>query len=319
MTDDKDFKQLVRDEARRTGRRYTDVRADLRPPGAIEPVDPMPLGDVAARFAAIVDVMETWVYGKTDVVRLVATALLVPGNVLLRGAPGNGMTALGQAVAAAIGGHLVSIDGRTGLDPAEASRWRSDDVVVVSHLDGLDPAAQVAVVEGGKRPAIVLAKRHPIADRMPHPPDDDTRERFLFGAELDYADVDTELRIVSEIRDRTGGGARDAVVSVDDLGQMRAAAAAVNVPDEVRRFAVDAVAGTRRDDALLLGASGVATIGLVAGAAAVAAAAGRDTATVADARTALPAVLAHRVVWRPDVVPDLAQLVERLTTAATRQ
>lgn len=311
MTDDKDFKQLVRDEARRSGRTYTDVRAEMRPtpPGAVEPLDPSELRD---RFDAIVDVIETWAYGKHEQIRLVATALLVPGPVLLRGAPGNGMTALGQGVAAAIGGHLVSIDGRTGLDAGETARWRADDVVVISHFDGLEPAAQVAVIEGARAPAIVLAKRHPIADRMPFPPDDDTRERFLFGLDLGYSDADTELRIVNEIRD--GGTApRGAVTDVAELAAMRAAVRAVVIPDEVRRFTVDTVAATRDDAAVLIGASTVATLSLVNAAAAATVANGRDRATVDDVRAVLEPILAHRVVFRDEDDADIVALVARVS------
>lgn len=112
MTDDKNFKRFVRAEARRSGRRYTAVRAELRPE---TPVEPFEAAQVRDRFEAIVAIIETWRYGKPEVARLVATALMVPGNILVRGMPGNGMTALGQGVAAAIDGNLVSVNGRTGL------------------------------------------------------------------------------------------------------------------------------------------------------------------------------------------------------------
>jgi MoxR-like ATPase len=305
MTDDKNFKHLVRDEARRQGRTYTDVRAELRPPGqAAAEVPPPEPAAVAERFEAIIAAIERWIYGKSDTVRLVATALVVPGNVLCTGVAGNGMTALGLGVAAAIGGQLVSIDGRTGFEPAETARWRPDDVVLISNFDGLDPAAQVAIVEAGHVPAIVLAKRHPIEGRMPHPPDDDTRERFLFGVEFGYVDADTELRILQEARDGSAGdGSLGPAVDVGGLAAMRAAAAAVDVPDDVRRFVVDAVAATRRDASLLLGASTVATLALVRATAAASITSGRTRATIADARAMLDPVLSHRLVFAPGAAP----------------
>ena len=311
MTDDKDFKQLVRDEARRTGRRYTEVRTELRPDVPAEPMEP---AEVKERFDEVVSAIETWVYGKHEVVQLVATALLVPGNVLFRDMPGNGMTMLGNGVAAAIGADPIAIDGRSGLNGRGAAAWRPNDVVVISHLDGLSRADQLAVVQAGRTPTIVLAKRHVLDERMPYPPDDETRDRFLFGLSLGYADSDTELRIVNEVRDRSAGPRQQNAISLHELAAMRAAATAVEVPENVRRFIVAAMAATRTDDALLLGASSVATLALVQATAAAAVADGRATASVEDAQRMLGPTLAHRVVFRDGFA--IRELVARITARA---
>lgn len=302
MTDDKHFKHLVRDEARRTGRRYTEVRDELRPPVPPPGTGGMTPAASGDRFRAIVEAVGTWIYGADDLVELVALALITPGSVLLSGGPGNGMTALGQGVAAAIGGSLVSIDGRSGLGDHGPATWTSDDVVVISHFDGLAPADQVAVLEARATPAIVLAKRHPIPERMPHPPDDEMRERFLFGGDLLAPDADTSLKIISAIRDRSflTDARRDAIDRAG-LQALRAVVDGAEVPEEVRRFIVDEAAATRADDALLLGVSTVATLDLLRATAARAVADGRDVATVDDARGMLQPVFGHRVVRRDRV------------------
>lgn len=326
VTEDKNFKHLVRDEARRSGRPYTEVRADLRPPAEQPPpARPMDPTEVAERFEAIVSAIDSVLLGKHEMVRLLTTALLVPGNVLLTDVAGNGMTILGRGVAAAINGRLVAIDGRTGFHPAEVADWRADDVILVSHLDGLEPSAQVAIIEAGDTPAIVIAKRHPIPSRMPHPPDDDTRERFLLGLQLGYADSETEMEIVAEretiaARRAVSSGstlsAPSAAIDAIGLAAMRSAAATVKTPDDVRRFAVDAIAATRDDPALALGGSTVTTVALVRSAAAAAIADGRNEATIADARRVLLPVLAHRVVFKPGVEADLGSVIERTVHSA---
>jgi MoxR-like ATPase len=305
MTDDKHFKHLVRDEARRTGRRYTEVRDELRPPLPPEAIAVLRPAEVRDRFRAIVDAVGTWIYGADALVEAVALALITPGSVLLRGGPGNGMTALGQGVAAAIGGELLSIDGRAGLGDDGPLTWTSDDVVVISHFDGLAPADQVAVIEARMQPAIVLAKRHPVAERMPHPPDDEMRERFLFGAELLAPDVATSLRIVSAVQDRSTAALtpahRDAVDGAG-LRAMRAAVDAVDVPEDVRRFIVEQAAATRTESSLLLGVSTVATLDLLRATAARAVADGRGVADVGDAQRVVQLVFAHRVVPKDPAV-----------------
>ena len=303
MTDDKDFKHLVRAEARRSGRRYTDVRAELRAPdggggrGGTAPRS-MLAEEVAGRFAEIVAAIETWRYGPREQAWLVGLALLVPGNVLVRGAPGNGMTALGQGVAAAIGGRLVSIDGRAGFGPHHPDTWRPGDVINIAHLDGMEPADQVAMIEHSREPAIVLAKRHPIADRMPHLPDDEIRERFLFGVDFDAGDLDLQLRILNEAEDKAAKPRKEAVVSSDELVAMRDVVAVTAVPDAVRRHIVSVVDATRSDPEILVGASIVATLMLSRAAAACAAVDGRDEATIEDVERLIHAVLDHRLVRR---------------------
>src|SRR5207248_11075576 len=110
---------------------------------------PMARPIVKQRYDGIGDVSESWCYGDPQLPRLVALAMLVPGNVLVHGMPGNGMTALGNGVAAAIGGNLFPIDGRTGIDQSDIAAWRPDDVGGISPLHRLEPASQVARHEAG--------------------------------------------------------------------------------------------------------------------------------------------------------------------------
>ncbi|HUS60866.1 MAG TPA: hypothetical protein VMY34_01635, partial [Acidimicrobiales bacterium] len=221
---------------------------------------------------------------------------------LLKGGSGNGMTALGEAVAAAIGARIISIDGRDGLGSAPPESWRSEDVVVIAHLDGLEPAEQVAVIGAGKLPAIVLAKCNPTPGRMPYPPDDDTRERFLVGGILGYPDRETALQIIEVAR--RGFDANDAEgIGLDELDRMRAAARAVVMPAEVDAFVVDAVEATRRHESVLIGGSVVALLDIVRVASAIAVSAGRTAASIADAEAAMVPVLAHRLVMTDGADP----------------
>jgi MoxR-like ATPase len=242
----------------------------------------------------------------------VALALVVPGNVLVRTAPGNGMTVLGESVAAAIGGRLVSIDGRGGFGGDHPETWKASDVVVIGHLDGMQPGEQAAVVQASGRAAVVLAKRHPIAERMPFPPDDETRERFLFGFDLADIDLETQRRILDNARDHTHAPHREPVVSIEELARWREIAGAVDLPDEVRTAIVSVVDAARKDPAVLIGPSTVATLGLAQAAAAAALVDGRTSATVADVEGLLHPVFAHRIVLRTEDPGGVEALLDRL-------
>jgi MoxR-like ATPase len=271
----------------------------------------MPLDRVAAKFGAIVDVIREWIYDKEDVVRLAALGLIAPGNLLVFGVAGNGMTALGKGVAAAIGGRVVSVDGRTGLAPEDVAQWSADDVVLISHFDGLTPAQQVAVIEAGERPALVLAKCNPLPERAPHPPDDEIRDRFMFGAPFGYVDVPTEMRIIAEFRGGHDRKTTSPAVSREDLAAIRAAVAVVDVPSPIRRLVAGVSRSTRDDPDVLLPASTVATLDLVRAACGRAASQGRPRVTTTDVRAVAPGVFGHRLVLAPGSSCELADVIRR--------
>ena len=112
------------------------------------------------------------------------------------------------------------------------------------------------MVQGSSRAAVVLAKRHPIAERMPFPPDDETRQRFLFGFEwrgprpgdaaedsrqLPRSDGDAAPRAASCLPTSSPGG--------------RAAAADVEFPDDVPAHACRSSAPARKEPSVFIGPS----------------------------------------------------------------
>lgn len=112
------------------------------------------------------------------------------------------------------------------------------------------------------------------------------------------------MRIVDAVRRRGSGPTaptRGAAVDHGTLQAIRVAVDSVEVPEEVRRFIVEAAAATRVDPALLLGVSTVATLDLVRATAARAASESRDVASVDDARRLLRSVFDHRIVAKNPV------------------
>ncbi|HUP85022.1 MAG TPA: hypothetical protein VM143_05060 [Acidimicrobiales bacterium] len=149
---------------------------------------------------------------------------------------------------------------------------------------------------------------------MPFPPDDDTVERFLFCVELAPTDPDTELRIVDESRSGgSHGRLHTPVIDLEGLRSMRAAATAVDVPTEVRRFVVDTTAAIRAAENVVIGPSTIAALAVVQAAAALAAANGRNSASIDDVRSVLIPVLGHRTLLREAVDGSSRDLIERIS------
>ena len=316
MTKDKDFKRVVRDEAKASGRRYSAVRADLRPPTATASVGG-DVDDFPATFAAIVDSVDRALLGQPDVVRLVTIGVVVGAPMLLTARAGSGRTMLARGVATAIGATPVSVNGAIDAAPDIAS-WSANELVLVDQYDAMSPSHQAMVMEASRQPAVLLAGRSPRLAQTPGSLDDESVGRFVFDVEIGYADEATELRVLELIRAGEISTATQ-IVDIDGLAAMRATAAAVDMPEDVRRFAVKAIAATRDDAALAVGGSMLATASVMQGAAVVAAADGRTVATVDDARPLLRPALAHRIAFRDGADGDVDAVVERAVTAAVER
>ena len=122
------------------------------------------------------------------------------------------------------------------------------------------------------------------------------RDRFTARISIGYPDPAAELAVLDE------HSAADPLVALRPVSDARAITGAiagvrqVHVATDVRRYAVDLVASTRRLPEVRLGASPRATLHLVRAAKAKAAIAGRDYVVPDDVRALAQPVLAHRLL-----------------------
>lgn len=128
---------------------------------------------------------------------------------------------------------------------------------------------------------------------------------------------DVELRIVEESRSgRATRAMNEPVVNLDGLLAMRAAAAAVDIPTDVRRFVVETTAAIRADENVVIGPSTIAAVAVVKAAAAIAAAHGRRSASIDDVASVLVPVLDHRLLLRSPADGAGRELIERTISRA---
>lgn len=340
MTRDRDFKSLVRARAAERGLTYMQALAELRAEGVRDDAARDPFVDC---FDAVVDTVAEVLAGKRDVIRLVVTALVAGGHVLLDDVPGTGKTLLARGIGAAFGGTVSrvkatpDVDRRALLGTAAEPGWLFHNVVVVEDVTKLSTDARTTLLEvvstgaclfpdGAMRampsPSLLLASRRPYADDDV-PLDEDLCDRFLFGLSVGYAAREVEARLVARPWDDSpiDRVERDGrVVDERDLAAMRARAAEIEVPAEVEALVLAIVEATRNDPRLRVGASPRASIGLVRAATVLAAAAGRDAVVPDDVLSLASPVLAHRLVPTPDAVAQGdtgTAAVERAIAAAT--
>jgi MoxR-like ATPase len=287
-------------------------------------------GEAADRFVANI---ETVVYGKRDEIKLVLTALVCGGHVLLEDVPGTAKTVLARAFAGTVDGATPSrIQCTPDLQPTDVTglsifdqRTRDFEfrpgpifanVVLVDEINRATPKTQSALLEamaehqvtvdGVTRelptPFLLLATENPIEYEGTFPLPEAQLDRFFLRTALGYPEIDDELKILAEQRFSHPLAGLGPVVSVDDVNALRTAAQHVYVDEVLQRWVVELVRATRGHEAVVIGSSVRGSLALERAARAWALIDGRSFVVPEDIERLFVPVLAHRVVFTPGFV-----------------
>ncbi len=276
---------------------------------------------------------ETVVHGKTDEIRLVLSALVCGGHVLLEDVPGTAKTVLARAIAGSVeNASFARVQCTPDLQPSDVTglsifNQRERDfefrpgpvfanVVLVDEINRAMPKTQSALLEamaeqqvtidGVTRPLpdpfLVLATENPIEQEGTFPLPEAQLDRFFLRAALGYPDEDDELRIVEEQIAVHPLKALRAVVSLEEVTAIRAAVQTVYIDPLLRRWAIQLVRATREAEGVAIGASVRGSLALERAARAWALLSGRDFVTPADLENLFLPIVMHRIVFTPSFV-----------------
>lgn len=278
----------------------------------------------------VMENMERVIIGKPLVIRLVLTALLAGGHVLIEDVPGVGKTMLVRTAAKTLGCQYKRIQFTPDLLPSDVTgvsiynpqtqsfEFRSGpifgQVVLADEINRTSPKTQsallqaldesVVTVDGETyelpQPFFVLATENPIEFEGTFPLPEAQLDRFLLKISMGYPTKEQELTMLEGQHHHHPLDTLDAVVGPETILHWRNQARTTRIDTRVAQYMVDIVAKTRVHDDVYLGASPRASLALYRATQAFAFISGRDYAIPDDVKFLVPYVLGHRLILTPD-------------------
>ncbi|MDF2657989.1 MAG: magnesium chelatase [Paenibacillus sp.] len=275
--------------------------------------------------------MEQTIIGQPMNVRLLITALLAGGHVLLEGAPGLGKTKLVRTLAENIEGEFKRIQFTPDMMPSDISgnvvwnaRTSEFDTVrgpVFAHLVLADeinragPKTQAALLEAMEErqvtihghtyplpdPFLVVATQNPVEYEGTYPLPEAQIDRFMFKLTLDYPSEEAETAILrGHVPLSVQSPDKPVLVStIEEIRSKRAEAAGVTAEEAVLGYIARIVRRTRELSSVRLGASPRAGIAVLAASKAWAVLEGRTYVTPDDVKLVAIPALRHRLILSP--------------------
>ena len=263
--------------------------------------------------------------GKDKEIRLVMTAILAGGHILIEDVPGVGKTTLAVAFSRAmelterrlqftpdvlpsdvVGFNMIGPDGEFQYKPGAilcnlllADEINRTSTKTQSALLEVMEEGQVTV-DGVTRqlpvPFIVMATQNPVGSAGTQMLPESQLDRFMIRISMGYPSMEEELRLIKERQDTNPLDSVREIISKRELVAMQEQVRQIHVDDKVLVYLSRIVDGTRNHAMLSLGVSPRGTLALMDMARACAYVAGRAFVLPEDVKNVSVAVLAHRIL-----------------------
>jgi MoxR-like ATPase len=286
------------------------------------PAQPAP-AEIATQ---VIQTVARVIRGKEQVTRLLLTALIARGHVLIEDIPGVGKTTIARALAACLGGSFQRIQFTSDLLPSDIlgisvydqSSGRFEfkpgpifaNIVLADEINRTTPRTQSSLLEALNEgqvtvdaqthtlglPFMVVATQNPVEHFGTYPLPESQLDRFLLRVQIGYPEGQDERQVIAERRGDDPVAAIEPAISVDQVVELQQRVDDVHADATLLDYVMAVVEGTRQSSYLALGVSTRGAIAWYRAAKAFALLEGRDYCTPEDLKQLAMPVLAHRVL-----------------------
>lgn len=273
------------------------------------------------------------IVGQDDMVRLIMTAILANGHVLIEGVPGVAKTLTARLVARCLRTGFSRIQFTPDLMPSDVLGTSIfnpgnglfefkkgpvfSNIVLIDEINRAPAKTQAALFEvmqeqqvtmDGithvmKNPFMVIATQNPIEQEGTYRLPEAQLDRFLFKIIVPYPNEAEEVNILQRFHQVAADNVLDMVqpvISEEDIIRLRRLIKHIVVEEKLIHFIAKISVATRNDKSIYLGASPRAAIAVLNAAKAWAALSGRDFVIPDDIVYVAKPVLRHRIILTPE-------------------
>ena len=266
------------------------------------------------------------IVGKEETARLLLTAMIADGHVLLEDVPGTGKTKLAKTLAKSLTADYARIQFTPDLLPSDIiglniyDRQKNEfvlrkgpvftNILLADEINRATPRTQAGLLEcmeerqvtiDGEtyvpgKPFFVIATQNPVETAGTFPLPEAQMDRFMMKLSMGLPSREEELQILDRYMEKEPLAELDSVLNLEELDQAKKEANQIFVHKCIREYMVDLVAATRKGDSIVMGVSPRGSLAFLRCVKAYAYLQGRSYVTPDDVKAVAVPVLAHRIV-----------------------